>query len=342
MTDVPRCLALRRWLAWVVLAALLLPPLSLAPYMVSSTEVVKLRNAALLQDDLGPAFDWSAPPPAEFAFDQAPFDPYFVDIAQRLALGAQANDWDRAVVISRHLLGSHAPLLGGPVQADLRHTHAAITQRGEGYCADFVRVFMAIASAAGMPVRAWAFSFDGFGGHGHVFIEIWNRQALRWQLVDLFNNYYFAVDEDAPLSAAEFRQMMASAPQSLRMLALDARAQPGWAIRAKALDYYQRGLDEWYLMWGSNVLAVERAASFRAFKPLSFQLANVGAVAQGVYPGVRPLPTPGNAARIEALRRTRVHLFVAATVMAIGAVFGIAWLLSLRGRSKPGGVEYVG
>lgn len=342
MTDVPRYLALRRWLAWVVLAALLLPPLSLAPYMVSSTEVVKLRNAALLQDDLGPAFDWAAPPPAEFAFDQAPFDPYFVDIAQRLALGAQANDWDRAVVISRHLLGSHAPLLGGPVQADLRHTHAAITQRGEGYCADFVRVFMAIASAAGMPVRAWAFSFDGFGGHGHILPEIWNRQLQRWQLVDVFDNYYFASDGDAPLSAAEFRQTVANAPQSLRMVLLDERAPPGWVIRAKALDYYQRGLDEWYLMWGSNVLGVERAAAFQALRPLSFQLAQVGAVMQGVYPGVRPLPTPQNAGRIEALRRTRTHLFIAATLMALGVLVALSWLVVGRGRMRAGGVAHVG
>lgn len=321
----------RRWLAGAAIAALTLPPLSLSPYLVSGTEVVKLRNAALLQEPLSAAFDWAAPPPADFAFDEAPFDPYFVAIAEKLALGAMPDDWQRALAISRHLLGSHAPLLGGGVQDDLRHTHAAIVERGVGYCADFVRVFMAIASSAGMQLRAWAFSFDGFGGDGHILLEVWNRQTGRWQLLDLFDNYYFATGPELPLSAAEFRQAMTTAPDSIRMLPLDSRARPGWQHRAKAMEYFQRGLDEWYLMWGSNVLAVEDATAFRALKPLSFQLAQIGAVAQGVYPGVRTLSTPANAARIDRLRRTRMHLMFSAGLMAIGAVLAAAWLAWPRG-----------
>lgn len=335
--------AWQRWMAGVALAAVLLPPLSLAPYLVSGTEVVKLRNAVLLQGVIGPGFDWAAPPSPDFSFDQVSFDTHFSETAERLRLTALPTDWDRALAISRHLLGSHTPLLGGPVQSDLRRTHAAITERGEGYCADFVRVFMAIASAAGMPVRAWAFSFDGFGGHGHVFVEVWNRQIQRWQLVDLFNNYYFALDGTEPLSAAQFRQVMVATPQSLRMLALDDRAKPGWEIRDKALDYYRRGLDEWYLMWGSNVLAVERSAAFRALRPLSFQLAQAGAVLQGIYPGVRPLPTPNNAARIEALRHTRIHLLAAAAVIVLGVLAALCLLVTARrsGRRSAAGAAHV-
>jgi hypothetical protein len=230
------------------------------------------------------------------------------------------DDWQRALTISRHLLGSHAPLLGGPVRDHLQATHEAITQRGQGYCADFVRVFMAIASASGMQVRAWAFSFDGFGGHGHVFPELWNRQQRRWQMVDLFDNYYFAVDDDTPLSAHDFRHVIAQAPDRLRMLALDANAPPGWVIRDKALAYYRRGYDEWYLFWGSNVLAVERALAYRVARPLSYSLAQMAATAQGVYPGVRPLPTAANERRIAALERTRTHLWVAMLSMAAGAL----------------------
>jgi len=333
----------RRWLAGLAIAALTLPPLSLAPYLVSGTEVVKLRNAALLQHSLGPSFNWAAPPSADFVFDAAPFDPYFADLAQRLTLRAQPSDWDRALVISRHLLGSHAPLLGGPIQDDLRQTHAAIVERGEGYCADFVRVFMAIASAAGLQVRAWAFSFDGFGGSGHILVELWNRQLGRWQLLDLFNNYRFALDRnDSPLSAAEFRRLITTDPSRLRLLALDPGARPGWQHREKALAYYQRGLDEWYLVWGSNVLGVEDAAAFRALEPISFQLAQVGAVVQGVYPGVRPLPTPANAGRIEALHRTRSHLLVAAALVGGGIVLAAATLAWPRRRSELPGVAHVG
>jgi hypothetical protein len=30
----------------------------------------------------------------------------------------------------------------------------------------FVKVYLALAHAAGITARQWAFSFDGFGGHG--------------------------------------------------------------------------------------------------------------------------------------------------------------------------------
>jgi hypothetical protein len=311
---------LTRWLGKLGVAAIVLPLLSLTPYLTSGTDVVKLRNAALWQGTLAPEFDWSAPPPADFAFDQAPLDPYFVDIAQRLGLAAMNDDWQRALTISRHLLGSHKPLKGGPVRDDLRSTHIAITQRGEGYCADFVRVFMAIASAAGMQVRAWAFSFDGFGGHGHTFPELWNRQQRRWQLVDLFDNYYFGLGGKAPLSALEFRTALTTTPDALTMLPLDPDVPPGWEIRSKALEYYKRGYDEWYLFWGSDILAVEGSAAFRLAEPLSYTLGKVAAVAQGVYPGVRPLVTGANGRRIESLERTRLHLGLSLGFMGVGAL----------------------
>lgn len=311
----------RRWLALGAVAAIVLPLLSLLPYLTSGTEVVKLRNAVLLQGELAPDFDWAAPPaPPGFLVDQAPFDPYFVDIVRRLELEALPTDWDRALAISRHLLGSSTTRAGGPIQADLRRTHAAIVERGAGYCADYVRAFMAIASAAGMPVRAWAFSFDGFGGHGHIWPEIWNREDRRWQLVGVFSNFSFHLDEPEPLSAYGLRRALIEHPDRLRFQPLEPAARPGWSIEAKARDYFRRGLDEWYLLWGSNVLEVESSAAFRALNPLSYRLAQVGAVVQGVHPGLRLLRTEGNGERIDALRRLRWQLFAATASMPMGVV----------------------
>lgn len=319
----------RRWFAWLSVALVVLPMLALTPYLSSGTELVRLRNAVLLQGTLGPEFDWAAPPPANFPFDAPPLDPFFVDIARKLQLQGLQTDWDRALAISRHLLGSHVPLSGGGVQTDLRTTYAAIVERGEGYCADFVRAFMAIASAAGMPARAWSFSFDGFGGHGHVFPEIWDRQAARWRLVDVFSNYSFAVDGRGPLSAAEFRDVLSRRPDRLQMNLLTPQARSGWTVRAKAIDYYRRGLDEWYLMWGGNVLAVEKAPAFSALRPLSYTLAQVGAVLQGVHPGIRLLPTPSNVAHVATLRRLRAQLGITVASMAAG-VAGLSWLALTR------------
>jgi hypothetical protein len=72
--------------------------------------------------------------------------------------------------------------------------------------------FTGLAIAAGIPVRAWAFSFDGFGGHGHVWVEIWNRQLERWQLLDVFNNYYFVGIEASPVGARVFAPRCSKIP----------------------------------------------------------------------------------------------------------------------------------
>ncbi len=42
-------------------------------------------------------------------------------------------------------------------------------------------------------MRQWGFSFDGFGGHGHTVVEVYDRQRGKWLLLDVFNNFH-AVD----------------------------------------------------------------------------------------------------------------------------------------------------
>jgi hypothetical protein len=50
---------------WLSLLVLLLSLLSLAPYLTSSTEVVRLRHALLLADDNAVRFDWTPAKPAQ-------------------------------------------------------------------------------------------------------------------------------------------------------------------------------------------------------------------------------------------------------------------------------------
>lgn len=328
----------RRWWLALAWALIVVPVLALLPYASSGTEVVKLRNAVLLQGELDGDFDWAAPPSPQPARQREPMaaDVYFAELVQRLKLAEMQDDWARALAISEHLLASQPVLLGGGVQADLRSTHAAIVEQGTGYCADYVRVFMAIASAAGMQVRGWAFSFDGFGGHGHIFVELWNRQAQRWQLLDLFNNARFDAGGAGPLSAFEFRRVLAREPQQLQMSRLTARARPGYVEPAKAIDYYKLGLDEWYLFGEPSVLDTESSASFRALLPISYALAQVGSVAQGSHPQIRPLRTANNSARIEALRRLRLQLWLTAA----SVVLGLLLLCALAASRHPAGKRH--
>lgn len=325
-----------RGCAWISLLGLLLGLLSLAPYLGSATELVRLRNALLLQESNGPGFEWEpANVPVSYFQEPGPVDPFFSEVEKRLDLASQPDDWARAVVISRHLLGSSPVLKGGAVKSDLRSTYHQVVTQGDGYCGDFVDVFVAIALAAGMQVRTWAFSFDGFGGHGHVWPEIWNRQLGRWQLVDVFNNYYFFETDAVPLSALAFRQALLSDSRKIRLAPLDPGARAGWAIEAKAWAYYRRGLPGWYMGWGNNVFTYDRALSVRLFSGVSRSLEQLGAIVQGVHPPVRLLVTAGNQAQSQALWRLHWHLLLVGVLVPVLALISFfCFLMGARRQSQ--------
>lgn len=326
---------LARWRrgAWVSVAVLLLCVLSLAPYFGSSSELVRLRNALLLLDGETRSFDWTPDAiPADFLLERGASDPLFVDAANRLGLAGMASDWERVIAISRHLL-SNPRLDGPPIQSDLRDTYRRIIDDGDGYCGDFTRVFMAFAVAEGIPVRAWSFSFDGFGGRGHVWPEIWNRQLGRWQLVDIYNNFYFPGQDGLPMSALDFRRTMIAQPASLRRELLHPGARPGYALEDTLQDWYRRGLDGWYLAWGNNVFSYDKAIMVRHLGRVSRSLEQLDAIAMGVYPKVNLLRTESNQARVEAMWRLRTQLIVVGWLGALALVsLLVCTVASMRAR----------
>lgn len=330
-----------RWrlLVWIVLGVLALAMSSLAPYLGGSTELVRLRNASLLASAGASGFDWRPDTmPADFLREDGPADEVFVEATRQMDLAALPTDWERVLAISAHLL-SNPRLVGTPIQSDLRATYQRILRDGTGYCGDFTRVFMALGLASGIQVRAWSFSFDGFGGHGHIWPEVWNSQLGQWQLVDIFNNSYFAAADGAPLSALALREALKRSSATLRLLPLVPGARPGYEIEAKAWDYYRRGLPEWYLSWGNNVFSYDRALLVRTLGPMSRSLEQLGAIAQGVYPPIHVLGDPGNAPQVASLVRLRRHLsvvvgvfVVALLVLPVGLVRG--WFSGTHGLRK--------
>jgi hypothetical protein len=321
-----------RRFAWGSLLVLIVCLLSLAPYLGSSTELVRLRNALLLPEKTSPDFDWTpANIPVGYAQELGPADPFFSQVVQHLGLSDLPDDWTRAVAISRHLLSSSPVLRGGAVMSDLRGTYQRVVTQGDGYCGDFTDVFVALALAAGIPVRTWSFSFDGFGGHGHVWPEIWNRQVGRWQLVDVFNNYYFFENAATPLSALAFRRALLSGSQQLRLAPLDHGARVGWALEGKAWAYYRRGLHEWYMPWGNNVFTYDRSLSVRVFSGVSRSLEQLGAVVEGVYPQIRLLANADNQAQVQAIWRLHIHLLlVGVLVPALALISFFCFLTGAR------------
>ncbi len=325
----------RRWLTWSAAALLVLSPLTLVPHFTSSAEVAKLRNAMVFDEAPRAAFDFDPGRwPPNFLLDKKAPEAYFLAVAKPLELNTLPDDWSRALAISRHLLTGQPRLTGGAIQAPLQETHQRIVQRGEGYCADFIRVFQALAAAAGMPMRAWAFSFDGYGGHGHIVVEIWNRQQQRWQMLDVFNNVYFRGLDGHPLSALEVRDGFILDAAAMSSQPLVPQARPGFRFEDKLREYYQRGVQEWYLWWGNNPFDYENAEAVRWLHPVSRPLAQLGGIAQGVQPHAVALASDANAAQRAKMKLLGWQMRVVAGLMLLSMAV-LVWMGLLRraGRS---------
>jgi hypothetical protein len=268
------------------------------------TDAVRLRNALLLEPSRDEDFTWVPPDfPQNYAVDRLPASSEFTEIVASLGVDAIPRDWDKALALAAHL-SEHAEGMG-PLRDDLSKTYAGI-RRGYGYCADFVKVYLALARAAGLDARQWAFSFDGFGGHGHTVVEVFDRQRGKWLLLDVFNNFH-VVDAGSgePLGALEYRDALLGRRTEATMRP-NGPGRPGFVHEHKALDYYRRGIDQWYLVWGNAVFSYYGHPAVKATGKVSRTLAHLTANLVGVQPRIRLFRTSGNAELVQrmfALRR---------------------------------------
>lgn len=330
---------LRAWRAtfWLSTLLALLLVASLAPYLTSSTELVRMRNA-LLYESTPAGADWTpAALPAGWLAERGPPTPMFARIVAENGLVAPGDDWETALRIGRHLLSGVVAHRGngGPIQMGLSDTWREITDKGRGYCGDYVDVFTALANAAGIFARSWAFSFDGFGGHGHIFNEIWDRKSASWRMIDVFNNYYVVDENERPLGALEFREaLLADAP--VRWRAVEQQARPGYKYPEKAVDYYRRGAREWYLWWGNNVFEYDSDEVVSLLSVPSRSLGQLSAIAVGVYPPIRVLQSSANEEQRTALEQLRFHLFVVIALLLpalLAMAISAARMVALRRRA---------
>lgn len=283
------------------------------------SEAVRLRNALLLTPSRPDEFNWTPNSvPGDFRLEQRHASPEFVDAVNRLGIDRVAGDWQKALAIAGHLTERTRDT--GPIRSDLSTTYRRIRE-GDGYCADFVKVFLALAHAAGVAVRQWAFSFDGFGGHGHTFAEVFDRSRGKWLFIDVHNNFHAERSSTGePLSAFEFRELLMAPSDSVR-LKPNGPGRPGFVHVDKALEYYRRGLREWYLWWGSAVFSDDANPFSRWAARASGGLGRLASILLGTQPRIRVLRTDDNADQIESLVRLRKHAWLA--VVLLVALTGI-------------------
>jgi hypothetical protein len=315
------------------LVALLLLGASLLPYLRASTEAVRLRNALLFQPSTPADFNWtpdSVPP--SFAVDRSVPRTTLSDVTAKLLAEPAASEWDKALRIGQHLIVQARR--GGPAKADLEGTYQTI-MAGGGYCADFTTVFMAMARSAGIFAREWAFSFDGYGGHGHALIDIYDRRSGQWRMLDVFNNFYATDAGGRPLSALEFREHVKSGQGQVLIQRISNLGRDGFRDTEALYRYYRDGADQWYLWWGNAVYAYDDSFASRTFGPLSRSAEQLVAVATGVHPKIHALPTPSNQGLRDAAHRLHWRLLATGALGVILALVLIAQLVARwRARSR--------
>ena len=303
----------------------------LATFALPVSRAVRVRNAFLLRAGRHEDFAWTpAATPPDYRVERARAPAFIIAALSESGISQAGADWPRALALVT-MLARHGQREGA-LQADLETTLRGI-ESGTGYCVDYVRVYLAAAHAAGLFCRQWAFSFDGFGGHGHTFVEVFDRDHGRWAFVDVHNNVYAVLrGSEEPLGALALRSALVNAPGSLEF----RRAGPGrlgYPHADKLLDYYRRGARQWYLWWGNDVITREQLGVARVLGRVSGRLAYRVASAIGRKPRLVALVTPENrqeVAQMVSLRRmaTRAAVaFVGATLL-LGVLLGVDLLRS--------------
>lgn len=295
----------------------------LATFVVPVSRAVRVRNAFLLRAGKYEDFSWTpATMPGDFRAERALAPEAIAAAVSAAGIGKAGDDWPRALALVTMLV-RHSQREGA-LQADLETTLRGI-EHGSGHCVDFVRVFLASAHAAGLFCRQWAFSFDGFGGHGHTFVEVFDRKRGRWAAIDVHNNVYPVVaGSDEPLGALALRSALVNAPASIEFRRAGA-GRLGYPHPEKLLAYYRRGIGQWYLWWGNDVVSRERAGLTGVVGRVSSSLAYRVGSAIGGMPKLVAVVTPENRQLV-----TQMHALRRRVTAAVMVVAGLGLLLALQ------------
>jgi hypothetical protein len=320
------------------ITATLVANLAVIAYVASqaypSSEAVRLRNSLLIAPAHASVGMWTPENmPTTFLLEKMPPPALMTQAVQRLVPDPSVPNLEEARAIAGHLL-THVKD-SGPIQdSDVEATYKEIIEEGRGYCSDIVDAFTALALAGGIPVRSWAFSFDGFGGLGHVVVEVFSAELQRWVMLDVFNNVMPVTGStDEPMSVREFVQRFRENEAEIRFVRI-AAGRVAYSLDEKLRAYYRRGTDQWYFWEGNNVLSRGRANALITLAGQTSQAAaELAAIATGHYPRIVPLPTRTNAVHIERMFTLRKRLLTSMVVSCLLVVLLVVQVFAyLKGR----------
>ncbi|WP_152663013.1 hypothetical protein [Arsukibacterium ikkense] len=314
----------------VLLAMMLLPVVLLVANFHTGTELVRLRNAMVFNVISAEQSQWPGDQfPESFRQELAPLP----QAIARVIISPEQADEPLALMLQQAaVLNLDQRRRGGAIQADVSTTLAKIQQQ-QGYCADYTEVINVFGYALNIPVREWALAFDGFGGHGHAINEIWDQQAKRWIMLDVFNGFYPVNQQQQPLSVLEFKQLLIEDQSQIGLVRLSDKTF-GFKDDASALAYYHNGRHQFYLWWANDNISYDQQPLIKLAAKVSPHLEQMVAILIGQFPQLMAIAEPDNLHLINNMQRLKIMLWALFFYELVLLLMLLAMLITLLGRRR--------
>ena len=312
--------------------------------MQDPRELTRLRNSMVAEIGLTGDFDWTPQNyPNAFLVEEGPVPSVLRDAVQKIAADRTETQsaLSTAIALAQHLASNPARMKGGrsiPIKSATLRTYKAIIEDGHGYCADYTQVFNALGHTARIPTREWGMSFDGFGGDGHAFNEVWDASLGKWVFIDSFHGFYVVdVETSEPLSALEFRQVASTAnPERLAAIRVVKAGHFGFNTPREAFEYYGKGTEQFFLWFGNNSLSYDAEPFVEELGQISRALEQLWTITLGIHPVSKVYPSPNATVHFDVMRTNATWFYVGTVSSAVLFLLGVYTLISgLRLRRLP-------
>ena len=305
----------------------------------SSQDLVKIRNSLLYVVRGTDVYDWTPyNPPTDFLWEQSKPSSKFLDTAQKILAKNSENGTElmRTIELSHHLI-AEKKRPAKPIQSNTATAYRMITEHGYGYCADYTQVLDGLALAVGIPIRECGMSFDGYGGDGHAFSEVFDQNLQKWIFIDSFYSFYLVDEEGIPLSVTQLHNMLRSGLSNSIQLVKINESKFSFPNKKKAIAYYLRGSESFYMLWGNNVYSYDENLIVSIAGTISRSAEQLVAIVLGIYPKIVIRTDWQNQKGIEELRTLKLVLLIAFSFSVLACI-ALAWLaMQHRPSSKRSG-----
>lgn len=258
-----------------------------------SEEAARIRNSLVHQPGQLEDFNWNPSAfPTDFKNETHTPPPYFLQFVDSLPTSQTMSEMDKFLLAAQKILERER--YGGPIQSNTEDALKKMQDEGTGWCSDYTQVFNGIAHTLGIPVREWGMSFDRYNGDGHAFNEIYDQKLDKWVFIDTYNAFYVTNRHGEPLSVLEFRQLL-NADRTQLIIQKINQTQFGFQNDSVALDYYQRGMPQLFLIWANDVFSYDSNPLIQITGSFSRMAEQITGIILGINQEIRLFPDPDSA-----------------------------------------------